>query len=198
MVGFGTLVDKEPPKSILGELSQILDRWLGILVLVPFLAYSVACIKQVPFFLQGLLKFFSLSYFLWHNDVLLLQDHIRIKLLPFCLKLSIRPPAAEGVRFPLYTMWRKRLIQRDMPNSTTYRFPYKCLRPFGDTFARLGQHHKLNASVIQRGVWCALLGSISVIEFHFHYCACTILSFLIHSTPINVFLGCEKNHSCKA
>jgi len=29
--------------------------------------------------------------------------------------LYICPPAAEGVRFPLYAMWRKRLIQQDMP-----------------------------------------------------------------------------------
>ena len=37
------------------------------------------------------------------------------KLLDRSRTFSIRPPAAEGVRFPLYAMWRKRLIQRDMP-----------------------------------------------------------------------------------
>ena len=63
----------------------LLQRWVGGLQI---LAYSVACIKQVHLFLQGLLKFFSLSYYLCHDDVLLLLDHIRIELLPLCLKLN--------------------------------------------------------------------------------------------------------------
>lgn len=37
------------------------------------------------------------------------------KLLDRSRTFSILKPAAEGVRFPLYAMWRKRLIQRGMP-----------------------------------------------------------------------------------
>nr|YP_010833505.1 hypothetical protein QLP06_mgp108 [Jatropha curcas]WFG81131.1 hypothetical protein [Jatropha curcas] len=37
------------------------------------------------------------------------------KLLDRSRTFSIRPPAAEGVRFPLYAMWRKRLIQLIKP-----------------------------------------------------------------------------------
>uniref|UniRef100_A0A5C7GQ79 Uncharacterized protein n=1 Tax=Acer yangbiense TaxID=1000413 RepID=A0A5C7GQ79_9ROSI len=44
------------------------------------------------------------------------------KLLDRSRTFSIRPPAAEGVRFPLYAMWRKRLIQRDMPALPALRF----------------------------------------------------------------------------